>query len=227
MKVLITLGPTQEPLDSVRFITNASSGMMGKCLANEALKRNFETTIVAGPVTLDLPEKAKIFHVRTAEQMLRRAIFELKNGYDIFISAAAIGDFSPAKVRQGKIKSDKTIQITLKPTKKLTKMAREKFPELFIVGFKAEHGVSRRELVKRGFEKMLSENLDLIVANDLGESIGSKSCEVYIIDQKEVEYVPLNAKEVIAGKIWDKILETRKFLLGKNFVPQDNKVILR
>ncbi|MEM4347820.1 MAG: phosphopantothenoylcysteine decarboxylase [Candidatus Altiarchaeota archaeon] len=212
MKVLITLGPTQEPLDSVRYITNASSGRMGKCLAEEAIKRNFSTTIVSGPVNLNLPEKAKIFHVRTAEQMIRRTILELKKGYDILISAAAIGDFTPVKVKEGKIKSEKEIQLTLKPTPKLTKIAKEKFPEIFVVGFKAEYKPSREELIKKGFEKLISENLDLVIANDLSESIGSKSCEVYLIDKKEVEYLPLNAKEIIAKKIWDKVLD----MLSKN-----------
>jgi len=211
MKVLITLGPTQEPLDSVRYITNASSGRMGKSLANEAIKRNFETTIVAGPVNLDLPENAKIFHVRTADEMIEKTMRELKkNSYDVFISAAAIGDFTPAKVRKGKIKSESEIQLTLKPTQKLTRLVRENFPETFVVGFKAEHDVSKNELVRRGLEKLLSENLDLIVANDLSESLGAKSCEVYLIDKKVVEYVPLTPKEIIAKKIWNKILETRR-----------------
>jgi len=209
-KVIITLGPTQEPIDSLRYITNSSSGRMGKALAVEAIRRNFEVTLISGPVVLELPKDAKkIFRVRTAEEMIKKTINELeKEEYAIFISSAAIADFSPAKVRKGKIKSnERGIQLKLKPNPKLTKLAKEKFPKLFVVGFKAEYDLRKEELIKKAMEKLISENLDLVVANDLKVSIGGKSCEVYLVSKSEVEYVPLNAKEIIAKNIWKKITE--------------------
>ncbi len=209
MKVLITLGPTQEPIDSVRYITTGSSGRMGKSLANEAIKREFSTTLLAGPISLGLPKKAKIIRVKTADQMIKKTLKELKKNYDIFISAAAIADFTPLKVRKGKIKSNEPVQIKLKPNPKLTSLSREKFPQLFIVAFKAEHSVSRNELIKRGFEKLLSENLNLIIANDLSISLDKKNTEVYLIDKIGIEHLPLNSKEIIAKRIWNKILSLK------------------
>ena len=142
--------------------------------------------------------------------MIQKTLQELeKSNYDLFISVAAIVDFTPVQVRPGKIKSVKTIQIELEPIPKLTQLVREKFPQLFIVAFKAEHKVSKNELIKRGFEKLLSENLNLIVANDSSISLGKKNIEAYLIDKASVEYLPLNSKEVIAKKIWDKILEMK------------------
>jgi len=212
MKILITLGPTQEPLDSVRYITNASSGIMGKCLANEAIKRKFDTTIIAGPVSISLPEKAKILYVRTAEEMINKTIDELKkNEYKVFISAAAIGDFKASKIVEGKIESKKQIKLILVPTPKLTKIVKEKFPEIFVVGFKAEYKPKKDELLKKGVAKLLSENLDLVVANDLSKSIGSETSEVYLIDKKRVvEHIALNTKKIIAKRIFEKILESMK-----------------
>ena len=104
MKVLITLGPTQEPIDEVRYITNASSGKMGAALAREAINRGHKTTIVAGPVAIELPMNAKIIRVRTAKEMTDESLKELEHGYDVLVSTAAIADYSP-EFCSGKIKS--------------------------------------------------------------------------------------------------------------------------
>lgn len=205
MKVLITLGPTQEPIDAIRYITNASSGKMGAELAREAIKRNYETTIVAGPVDISLPEDAKLIQIRTADEMINSTLKELKKNYQIFISTAAIADYTPVKIEKGKIKSNgKELILKLKSTKKLTMLVRKKFPRLFILGFKAEYNVSKKELLKRAYRKLKNENLNMIIANDVKRNgFGSDKIEVFVLDGDNEIYIPKNSKRIVAKKIWN------------------------
>ncbi len=205
MRVLITMGPTREPIDSVRFISNASSGKMGLALAEEGRKRGHEVTAVSGPVDVEIPEGIKVIDVKTAEEMVNSTLEELKGGYDVIISAAAIADYSP-EFRQGKMDSSKEVMLRLKPTPKLTRLAREKFPGPFIVAFKAEVNVPQEELLERARKKLSSEKLNLVVANDIGKNIfGSEKTEVWILDGKDVKHVPPADKKSIAGEIWNAI----------------------
>lgn len=208
MKVLITLGPTQEPIDDVRYVTTGASGKMGAALAKEALSRGHKVTIVAGPVSIELPCDAKILRVRTAKEMTSAALKELARGYDIFISAAAISDYTPAVKRKGKIKSGKgPLTIELAPTKKLTQDARKRFPSLYIVAFKAEYGVGEKELLKRAETKLQKEGLDLACANDIKKNgFGSDVNRITIIDKKcKITHLPENTKDVAAKGIWNEI----------------------
>jgi len=205
MKVLITLGPTQEPIDSVRYITNASSGKMGSALAKEAIVRGYGTTIVSGPVNLKLPDRAKILPVRTANEMIETSLDELKRNYDIVISTAAIADYSP-EVQRGKIKSNtKDLKIILRPNPKLTRLVRENFPDIFIVAFKAEYNVSEDKLIESARLKLEKEKLNLVIANDIKKSgFGSDTTEIYLINkEKDITYIPLNSKDNIAKDIWE------------------------
>jgi len=205
MKVLITLGPTQEPIDSVRYITNASSGKMGSALAKEAIVRGYGTTIVSGPVNLKLPDRAKILPVRTANEMIEMSLDELKRNYDIIISTAAIADYSP-EVQMGKIKSNiEDLKIILRPNPKLTRLVRENFPDIFIVAFKAEYNVSEDKLIESARLKLEKEGLNLVIANDIKKSgFGSDTTEIYLINkEKDINYIPLNSKDNIAKDIWE------------------------
>ncbi|MBU4201719.1 MAG: phosphopantothenoylcysteine synthase [Candidatus Altiarchaeota archaeon] len=205
MRVLITMGPTREPIDSVRFISNASSGKMGLALAKEGKKRGHEVVVVSGPVGVEIPDEIKVINVKTAEEMVNSTLGELRGGYDLMISAAAIADYSP-EFQQGKMDSGKEVMLRLKPTPKLTRLAREKFPGLFIVAFKAEVNLPEEELLERAGKKLTEENLNLVVANDIGRNIfGSEKTEVWILDGKEVRHVPTADKASIAGDIWNAI----------------------
>jgi len=207
MKILITMGPTQEPIDSVRFITNASSGKMGLALVEEARKRDHNITVVSGLVNIETPDGIKIIRVRTAEEMINSTLQELKRGYDLLISAAAIADYSPREFRQGKMNSSKgEILLRLKPTPKLTKVVRENLPDLFIVAFKAEFNLHKNELLERAKAKLKKENLNLIIANDTGRNrFGSDKTEVWVLDGRGVKHIPLADKSTIAGGILDAI----------------------
>ena len=205
MRVLITMGPTREPIDSVRFISNASSGKMGMALAREGRKRGHGVTAVSGPVNIEIPGGIKVIDVKTAEEMVSSTLEELKGDYDIMISAAAIADYSP-EFQQGKMDSGKEVLLRLKPTPKLTRLAREKFPELFIAAFKAEVNLQEEELLKRARKKLTEEKLNLVVANDIGRNIfGSEKTEVWILDGRDVKHVPPADKKSIAGEIWNAI----------------------
>jgi phosphopantothenoylcysteine decarboxylase / phosphopantothenate---cysteine ligase len=206
VKALITLGPTQEPIDSVRYITSGSSGKMGCSLASEGIKRGYEITIVAGPVNIELPAGATVLRVRTAAEMTQTTLKELEKGFDLLISAAAIADYTPAKKAEGKIRSGKKdLEIKLVPTLKLTKEARKRHPKLRIMAFKAEHNVSGKELIKCAENKLLKENLDLIAANDIGENVfGSDETEVTVLNKNGILCrCGKDSKEKIAKKIWD------------------------
>lgn len=207
MRVLITLGPTQEPIDEVRYITNASSGKMGLALAKESIRLGNETTIVAGPVELSLPKEAEVIRVKTAEEMIKESLKELKKGYDIFISAAAIADYTP-EFHKGKIKSGSGyINLKLKENPKLTALARKKFPNLFIVAFKAEYGLTKKKLLDSASSKMNKEKLDLVVANDIKKTgFGKDKTEVYILNKKKgCVFIPIQTKDNIAKAIWSAI----------------------
>jgi phosphopantothenoylcysteine decarboxylase/phosphopantothenate--cysteine ligase len=212
VKVLITLGPTQEPIDSIRYVTTASSGKMGAALAAETIRRGHQATIISGPVNIILPRDAHVLPVRTAAEMTQTALKELEKGYDILIASAAVADYTPAKKISGKIKSGKSsLKIDLKPTQKLTHEARKKFPNLFIAAFKAEHSVPYEELVKSAENKLRKEDLDLIAANDIGlYKFGSDENEVTLISRKGIiARTKKESKEKTAKNIWD-VIEKEK-----------------
>ena len=199
-RILITSGPTIEPIDPIRVITNRSSGRTGMELAKEAYKQGAEVTIIHNN-ELNLVE-IKELKVETAREMIDTCMNELRSGYDVLISAAAIGDFTvdPSEV---KLSSGDDLHLHLLPIRKLIEVARNEFPKLVIVGFKAETNVSEAELIARSREKMADYKLEMVVANDVGRGgIGTEENEVHIIreDVKEIKRVK-GAKRQIAEQI--------------------------
>jgi len=210
MKVLITAGPTQEPIDDVRYITNASSGKMGAALALEAMKRGYDVTLVHGPVVITLPECKKV-SVRTTKEMVDAVMNELKKDYDVAISTAAISDFAPEKVC-GKIKSGKCIELRLEPTPKLIEQVRDAYPDVFLVAFKAEYGLRKDELKSIAKDFLKKKNLDMVVANDVEKNqFGSDDNEIFIACENAVKEFGKKSKTELAKNIWDEIeLKTKK-----------------
>ncbi len=213
-KVLITAGPTREAIDSVRFVSNRSSGKMGIELAKEASARGAEVLLIAGKCMVKIPEYIKTLHVVSTEDFIKTVKDELAyNSYDFFISAAAISDYKPVECIEGKISSDnvQSLQINMMLTPKIIDVARRKDYNLFIVGFKAETNVSKSELINRAYKRLKKSEIDMIVANDIGrDDIGfaSKDNEVFIIDKlKHITHVEKNTKRYIASKIIDAALE--------------------
>ena len=214
MKVLITAGPTREAIDSVRFVSNRSSGRMGIELAKEAAARGADVLLIAGKCMVKIPEYIETINVVSTEDFIKTVKDELSyKDYNFFISAAAISDYKPVECIDGKISSHNVeeLQVNMKLTPKITDVARKKNYKAFIVAFKAESNISRSELINRAYERLLKSDADLIVANDIGrEDVGfmSKDNEVYIIDkQKHITHVEKNTKRYIASKIIDVALE--------------------
>lgn len=169
MKVLISAGPTREPLDPVRYITNRSSGKMGYALAEAAFNAGAMVTLVSGPVTLTAAQDLELINVETAEQMYH-AVISRASKHDIYIGAAAVADYSPAVIKQQKIKKqadDSNIQLH-KNRDILTEVAILHDRPSFVVGFAAETD----NLEKFAKDKLKKKNLDMIAANWVSKEQG-------------------------------------------------------
>ena len=178
-RVIITSGSTAESLDPIRILTNRASGKTGKELALEAYRRGADVTLVHRD-RLGLSGIREIY-VESAAEMTDAVLSELETGYDILISAAAIADYT-AEPSPEKIKSGGELVLRLKPTRKLIKECREKYPDLVIIGFKAETGVGREELLERAAATLEGSKLDLIAANDVEKSgMGTEDNELYLL----------------------------------------------
>lgn len=214
-KFLLTVGPTREHFDRVRFISNPSSGKMGMAIAEEIVARGGQVTIIMakGVPEPPLSNNVRTIEITSTQELLEAVIKELnENTYQFFISAAAVSDFRPAEFFDEKISSqtDELI-IKLVPTPKIIKEVRDSYPDLFIVAFKAEIPKDPEEMIEKAYSTLVASDVDLIVANDVGRpdtGFESSTNEVYIIDKnKNVCHEPLQTKRLIAVKIIDKILE--------------------
>ncbi len=214
IKVLITAGPTREPIDKVRFVSNRSSGRMGIELAKEVAARGADVLLIAGECMVKIPDYINTVNVVTTDDFINAVKNELSSkDYNMFISAAAISDYKPIERIEGKISSDevKELQVNMRLTPKIIDEARRKNYKVYIVGFKAETNVSRTQLIDRAYKRLLKSEIELIVANDIGrDDIGfsSKDNEVYIIDkEKHITHVEKSTKRYVASRILDVALE--------------------
>lgn len=207
VRVLVTAGPTREYLDGFRFITNPSSGKMGVAVAREALRRGGEVTLVYGPGSAKPPLGAKVVPVETTTEMLDAVVDELEGSrYDLAVFSAAAADFGPEKRDMVKTSSSmESWRIDLVSRPKIIDRVKKVTPGIFLVGFKAEYGVSDEELVKKAQARMESGGMDLIVANDVARAkvgFGHDTNEVFIIDRDGGrEHLTLRGKEEIASRL--------------------------
>jgi phosphopantothenoylcysteine decarboxylase/phosphopantothenate--cysteine ligase len=213
-RILVTAGPTLEHIDPVRVLTNKSSGKMGVALAREALNRGADVTLIYGLGTAVPPRDAKVISVETTEEMRDAVVSELKSKkYDIVVAAAAAADWRPEKSLDYKVSTSDVSEfsVELRPTKKIIDAVRNLRPNVFLVPFKAEYGLSDKDLVERGYRRLLDAEADLIVVNDVGrEGTGFKveTNEVFIVNkERKVTHVPLTTKREVARRIFDVIAE--------------------
>lgn len=202
-KVLVTAGPTTEPLDPVREITNRSSGKMGFSLASIASRLGADVVLVSGPVALEDPWFVKTVRVRTGEEMYG-AVMDNIDGTDVLIKAAAVADFKPTRKIEEKIKKDTFGGvIELERSRDIIATIGKMDPKPFLVGFAAETENVRENALKKIEEK----NIDAIVTNDVSRGdIGFSSDynEVNLVFRDGTEYaVPKKEKEEVALKILD------------------------
>jgi phosphopantothenoylcysteine decarboxylase / phosphopantothenate---cysteine ligase len=203
MRVLIAAGPTREFIDDIRFISNRSSGRMGLALAGEAKRRGWDATLVLGPSDCRPPSGIRVISVVSGDEMTDKALEELSTGYDAFICAAALADYTPVRKFKGKIRSGSGFSLELKPTRKLIAEARRNFPELVIVAFKAEYGGPMEVMLDAG--KSLLAFADMVVLNDVSKDVFASDCiEAYIIGEG-VEHVPRCEKSGLGEIILDRV----------------------
>jgi phosphopantothenoylcysteine decarboxylase/phosphopantothenate--cysteine ligase len=199
-RVVITAGPTREPLDPVRYLTNRSSGKMGYALARAAVEAGAVTTLVTGPVNLEIPEGVRVLRVDSAMEMHDRCL-SLLGECDIFIACAAVADYRPADQAERKIKKsagEMTLKLVRNPDIVSAVAAGE--PRPFTVGFAAE----TNDVLSYARDKMQRKNLDMIVANDVADdSIGFNSDEnaVTVIWQGGEQQVSRAGKDAVARQI--------------------------
>jgi phosphopantothenoylcysteine decarboxylase/phosphopantothenate--cysteine ligase len=210
-RILITGGPTQEPMDPVRFITNRSSGKMGYALSKIAGRRGAEVILISGPTSLSLPGRdIKYVPVRTAEEM-RKAVFAHLEGSSVVIKAAAVSDYRPKVISEKKMKKgDSEYTLALERTKDILEELGKKKENRILVGFAAE----TEDLVAHAKKKLQEKNLDLIVANDVtqpGAGFGLDTNQVKILyPSGQVKDLPLTTKEEISQVILDDVVALLK-----------------
>ena len=205
LRVLITAGGTREPLDSVRFIGNRSSGRMGFALAAEAARRGAEVTLVSANVALPAAPGVEVVPVETAEQ-LRQATLERFPSCDVLLMAAAVADYRPAEPADRKIAKDEHDSLAVELVRTadvLSEAAAMRRPGQSVVGFAAEHGA---EAIDRARGKLGRKGLDAIVVNDISrEEIGfdSEENEVTIVAPDGDTHVPKASKPEVATTVLD------------------------
>jgi phosphopantothenoylcysteine decarboxylase/phosphopantothenate--cysteine ligase len=209
--VLITAGGTRETIDSVRFIGNSSSGRMGLALAQAAQARGAQVTLVAANVALPAPAGVRVREVVTAAEMQDVCAEEFP-GSEILLMAAAVADFRPVTIEDGKIKKSERerLELVLEPTPDvLSGLAAHRHPGQTLIGFAAEHG---EHAVERAREKLAAKGVDAVVVNDISrEDIGfdSDANEVTILSTPgggspiEAVHVPRASKAEVADAILD------------------------
>jgi len=202
IKVMVTAGPTQEPIDPVRFISNRSSGKMGYAIAERAAKRGAEVVLISGPTNLEAPAGVELVRVNTVREM-HDAVMERIRNVRLFISAGAPADYTPAETRDQKIKKSEKWTLELDQAVDILEEAGKYKGNTILVGFAAE----TTDLEKHAREKLEKKNLDLIVANDVSvgsDTFGSDTNQVTLISRTgEIIEWPRMSKGEVANSILD------------------------
>ena len=196
MRVIVTAGGTQEPIDPVRYISNRSSGKMGFALAREAANRGAAVTLVTAPTALPVPDRVDVVHVRTAQEM-RDAVVARFDEADVVVKAAAVADFKAKTVAGGKIKkANAPSAIELEPTIDIAAELGAMKKDQILVGFAAETD----DHVAAARKKLATKNLDLIVLNDVRATNAG-----FEVDTNR------------AGQVWHvRITDNRQLVLSRN-----------
>jgi phosphopantothenoylcysteine decarboxylase/phosphopantothenate--cysteine ligase len=202
-QIVVSAGGTQEPIDLVRYIGNRSSGKMGYAIAEAARDRGAVVTLVTGPTALPAPPGVDVMHVRAAEQM-RDAVLKATAAADVLIMAAAVADYRPATVAEGKIKREAdTLNLELVKTSDILANVKG---DIIKVGFAAESG----DLVTKATEKLKKKQLDLIVVNDITAKDSGFDTDTnrvtFIGRDGKPEQLPLMLKSEVAHKILDRVV---------------------
>ena len=218
MRVLVTAGGTREPIDSVRFIGNRSSGRMGLAIADRAAARGAEVTLIAANVSLPSPPGVRRIDVESTAELARTVTAEFDSAH-VLVMAAAVADFAPDAPSEGKLSraGGSGLELRLRETEDILAALRpERRDDQTVIGFAAEHGP---EAIARAREKLARKGLDAIVFNDVSRpEIGfdSDRNEVTIIEPEGEHRVPLAPKAAVADAILDRVAELRSGLHSRS-----------
>lgn len=206
VKVLVTAGPTVEKIDPVRYITNHSTGKMGYAIANCAMLRGANVTLVTGPTNMKKPPFVNVVEIKSAQDMFD-AVTSRANEQDIIIKAAAVADYRPANVSSEKVKkSDDELAIELERTQDILKhLGENKKKHQFLCGFSME----TQNMLENSRAKLTKKNLDMIVANNLkvsGAGFGTDTNIVTLITKEKETELTIMSKDDVAKCILDEIL---------------------
>jgi phosphopantothenoylcysteine decarboxylase/phosphopantothenate--cysteine ligase len=210
-KILITAGPTLEPIDSVRYISNYSSGKMGFETARAAADRGADVTLIAGPVNLQTPDSVKRIDVKTTSEMFNSVKKNYKKN-DVILMCAAVADYKPVKIYNDKIKKDtskESLKIELTQTQDILKYLGDNKGNVFLIGFALE--VNNE--IRFAKEKLRYKNLDMIVLNNPnveGAGFGTETNVITLIDKKSVKKLPLLSKYEAGNAILDYYIKNKK-----------------
>jgi phosphopantothenoylcysteine decarboxylase/phosphopantothenate--cysteine ligase len=211
-RILITAGATREPIDPVRFISNRSSGRMGYAIAKAAHTRGAEVTVVSGVTSVAAPAGVGVIQTTTANEM-HRAVMERAGDATIFIAAAAVADYASVDTSTQKMKkAAETLELRLQRTPDiLREVAGARRQGQLIIGFAAE----TENLLENAWEKLISKDLDAIVANDVSKGGGgfdsaNNAIAILFRDRPDTVELPLMPKEEAAHRILDEVVKLRK-----------------
>ncbi len=219
-RILITAGPTHEPIDPVRFITNRSSGRMGFALAKMATRRGADVILISGPTHLPVPGgNIRFISVGTASEM-REAVLEQYKECSVIIKAAAVSDYHPKSVSKQKLKKlDSSASLELERNPDIIGEIGSLKGDRVLVGFAAE----TRDLIANARKKLKEKHLDLIVANDVSRSdsgFATETNKVVIIDSRgKVDPLPLKSKDEVANIILERVVEILTIKGGRRGKP--------
>ena len=205
-RLLITAGPSREPIDPVRYLSNRSSGKMGSALARAALRRGAEVALVMGPTALVPPTGARLISVTTAAEM-RDAVLTEYGGCTAVIMAAAVADYHASKVAEKKIKHGKSsLELHLEPNPDILKELGKNKDGKWLIGFAAE----TEDLAVNAQKKLQEKNLDMVVANNVAEAgsgfDGDTNVATIVDRSGAIHPLPLMSKDELADKIFDHFL---------------------
>lgn len=209
-KILVTAGPTQEPIDPVRYLTNHSSGKMGYAIAKVCSMRGAEVTLVSGKTAIKPPLFVDVVPVTTAREMYE-AVTGRSDRQDIVIKAAAVADYRPKTISEQKVKkTDGELSIEMERTDDILKyLGEHKRANQFLCGFSME----TEHMLENSRAKLKKKNLDMIVANNLkvaGAGFGTDTNVVTMIRENKETELPIMSKEEVAGAILDEIFEIKR-----------------
>ena len=209
-RILVTAGPTQEPIDPVRFMSNPSSGKMGHALARVARRRGAQVLLISGPTALPDPQGVRVIRVRSAEEMFNTVMDHVEQT-TIIVKAAAVSDWRPADFSKHKVKKEEVAQnLRLEQTPDILKALGENKKGQILVGFAAE----TQNLLENACAKLTAKNLDLIVANIVGQidsGFGSNTNQVSLFYRDgRTEALPLMDKGDLADVLFDRVLDIKK-----------------